>query len=198
MGVVRPLAAAALGACLALPAAGAVGDDCDPAVERALVETAEAGARDDIRIVRHPQMGVRDPESLFDLSCVTDMFDYRHSNILFDPGRAMTDILGLLRRFVCDRAREAYRGYVGRSLDATMLGAEVPRLPGLDVGVEWGNLLDDAEEASRRPAERSAPSAPGVYPALPAREPDRGAAPSSRPGVLRSLLGGGDGAEDGR
>ncbi len=203
-GAVRAgLAAAALGGCLALPAAAAVVDDCDPAVERALVENAEVGARDDVRIVRHPDYGVRDPESLFDLSCVTDMFNYKHSDILFRPDRAMTDVLGLLRRFVCDRARDAYRGFVGRRLDATMFGAEVPRLPGLDVGVEWGNLLDDVGDRSTwNPPSgetRSDPSslpAPGVFPTLPAGEPGGSGAPSSRPGLLRSLLGGGDEAED--
>lgn len=193
-------AAAVLAALAAGPAAGA--EDCDPAVERALVENAEAGARDDVRIVRHPRMGVRDPDSLFDLSCVTDMFDYRHSNILFSPDRAMSDILGMLRRLVCDRAREAYRGFVGRDLDATAFARDLPRLPGLDVGVTWGNLLDDAKEAAREtrpPPSESGAVPPGpqrVDPALPGREEDSGAAPARRPALLRSLLGGETGRED--
>ena len=201
---VRPVfVAAAVAALWAAPAAAAPGDDCDPAVERALVETAEAGARDDVRIVRHPRLGVRDPDSLFDLSCVTDMFDYRHSNILFSPDRAMADILGLLRGFVCDRAREAYRGFVGRSLDATVFAHELPPVPGLDVGVEWGNLLDDLDDAAGRPGAPGGPvvdpsslPAPGVYPAPPGGERESRSPAGSRPELLRSLLGGDEEAEE--
>lgn len=203
MRAVVLLAAAALGAGLAAPAAAAPGDDCDPAVERALVQSAQAGARDGVRIVRHPRLGVRNPDSLFDLSCVTEMFDYRHSNILFNPDRAMADILGLLRRFVCDRAREAYRGFVGRSLDATVFAHELPPVPGLDVGVEWGNLLDDVDDAAGRSGapgrtvgDPSSLPAPGVYPAQPGGERESRSPAGSRPGLLRSLLGGDDEAED--
>ena len=201
---VRPAFAVAVVAALstAPPAAAAAGD-CDPAVERALVQSAEAGARDDVRIVRHPRLGVRDPDSLFDLSCVTDMFDYRHSNILFSPDRAMADILGLLRGFVCDRAREAYRGFVGRSLDATVFAHELPPVPGLDVGVEWGNLLDDVDDAAGRQdapggtvGDPSSVPAPGVFPALPGGGRESRSPAGSRPGLLRSLLGGDDEEED--
>lgn len=205
MAVWPVIAVAAVAALWMAPPAAAAAEDCDPAVERALVESAESGARDGVRIVRHPRLGVRDPDSLFDLSCVTEMFDYRHSNILFSPDRAMADILGLLRRFVCDRSREAYRGFVGRRLDATVFAHELPPVPGLDVGVEWGNLLDDAEDAAgRRDAagetggDASSLPAPGVYPALPGGERESRSGTASRPGLLRSLLGGGDEAEDGQ
>lgn len=201
---VRPVfAVAAVAALWMAPPAAAAAGDCDPAVERALVQSAEAGARDDVRIVRHPRLGVRDPDSLFDLSCVTDMFDYRHSNILFSPDRAMADILGLLRGFVCDRAREAYRGFVGRSLDATVFAHELPPVPGLDVGVEWGNLLDDLDDAAGRPGapggtvgDPSSLPAPGVYPAPRGGERESRSPAGSRPGLLRSLLGGDDESEE--
>ena len=203
MAVWPVFAVAAVAALWMAPPAAAAAEDCDPAVERALIQSAEAGARDDVRIVRHPRLGVRDPDSLFDLSCVTDMFDYRHSNILFSPDRAMADILGLLRGFVCDRAREAYRGFVGRSLDATVFAPELPPVPGLDVGVEWGNLLDDLDDAAGRPGapggtvgDPSSPPAPGVYPALPDGERESRSPARSRPGLLRSLLGGDDEAEE--
>ena len=194
------LAAAALAALCVAPPSAAAAEDCDPEVERALVENAEAGARDDLRIVRHREMGIRDPESLFDLSCVTRMFDYRHSNILFRPDRAMTDMLGLLNRLICDRAREAFRGFNGRVFDARVFARDLPRLPGLDIDTESGNLLDDA----RREGERSRwqdPDRPrSVEPApASARRPEtstpsrqNGSPPParSRPELLRSILGG--------
>ena len=193
MAGVRILAAA-MAVCLALPAAAA-DEDCDPEVERALVESAETGARDDVRIVRHRKMGIREPESLFDLSCVTRMFDYRHSNILFRPDRAMSEILGLLNRLICDRAREAMRGYDGRVFDAVVFRRDLPRLPGLDFETERGNVLDDARRGGERSRwrnpdgprnVRAAPAAQGPSPSRPSAAP---APPRTRPEVLRSILG---------
>lgn len=160
--------------------------ECDPEVERALAASAEAGAREDFRVVRHSAAGIRDPESIFDLSCVTRMFDYAHSNILFDPGRAMSDIVGLLNRLICDRARESFGRYVGRSLDARIFAPELAQLPGLDIVTERGNVLDEAGRDRPTPE----PPAPGVT-----RTPPAGTVPSpsrrpSRSELFRDLLGG--------
>lgn len=199
MAVRRVLAAAAL-AVLCAPPPAAAAEDCDPEVERALVENAEAGARDDIRIVRHREMGIRDPESLFDLSCVTRMFDYRHSNILFRPDRAMSDMLGLLNRLICDRAREAFRGYNGRIFDARVFARDLPRLPGLDIDTEGGNILDDVRREGERSRwqdpDRPRTVEPAPAPArrlgtpAPSRRDESPAPARSRPEVLRSILGG--------
>ncbi len=192
--------------CTALPATAA-DEDCDPEVERALVENAEAGARDDIRIVRDREMGIRDPESLFDLSCVTDMFDYGHSDILFKPDRAMTDILGLLRRVICDKAREALGRFSGRAFNATVFARQLPLLPGLDFVGERPSLIEEdlrrrERERRRREEEagrRSGGDVGGGLPAPPAvREAPPPRAPSSRPDLFRSLLGGGDDRENAR
>lgn len=169
------------------PGAGSgPGPDCDPAVERALAESAEAGARNDFRAVRHSAAGIRDPESIFDLTCVTRMFDFSHSNILFDPGRAMSDVVGLLERLICDRARETFGRYVGRALDARIFAPELARLPGLDIVTEGGNILDETERGRRlpdAPAPGVAPRGPAGAVPLPARRP-------SRTDLFRDLLGG--------
>ena len=177
------IAAAAL---LALPAAAA--EDCDPEVERALVANAERGAMDDLVIVRHPEHGVRDPESILDFSCIERMFDYRTANILFDPG----DIFALLRREICSAARDAYGRYVGRSLDLSVFARDLPRLPGLRVLTRGGNLLDEPTRPQRRREEEDLPwlkqpeAAPRPEPNAPASVP---AAPSRRE-LFRDILGG--------
>lgn len=132
----RLLAAAALALTLFAAPAGAdaaPGRDaaCDPGVRRALAESARAGVERDVAIVRHPEQGIRDPDSILDFSCIEDLFDYRSFDILFDPGRGMDDLLGLLQRRVCAVAREAYRRYAGRHLDAAVYTARAARLPGL-------------------------------------------------------------------
>ena len=110
----------------------AAGADCAPEVEQALAAGARIGVERDVAILRHPDQGIRDPDSILDFSCLEDLFDFRSFDILFDPGRSMADLLGLVQRRICSAAREAYRGYVGRPLDAALYTARTPRLPGLD------------------------------------------------------------------
>ena len=173
----------------ALPAAAA--DDCDPEVERALVENAKRGAEEDLVVVRHPEAGIRDPDSIFDFSCITDMFDYSHSQIFFDPGRAVSDILGLLQRQICAAAREAYRGYLGRGLDSSLFERALPTLPGLGRIRERGNLLEDERRGQLRPGETGrAPSTDRGVESRPAAVPaDTAPAPARRPFGCGSLQG---------
>ena len=110
----------------------ASGADCAPEVERALIEGARIGVERDVAVLRHPDQGIRDPDSILDFSCLDDLFDFRRFDMLFDPGRSMSDLLGLVQRRICAAAREAYRGYVGRHLDASLYTAHSLRLPGLD------------------------------------------------------------------
>ena len=110
----------------------ASGAACAPEVEQALMEGARIGVERDVAVLRHPDQGIRDPDSILDFSCLDDLFDFRRFDILFDPGRSMSDLLGLVQRRICAAAREAYRGYIGRPLDAALYTARIPRLPGLD------------------------------------------------------------------
>ena len=132
---------------------GAADPRCDPQVQAALAESAEQGVEDDIAIVRHPDQGIRDPDSILDFSCITDLFDYRAFDILFDPAGALDDILDLARRRLCAAARDAYRSYLGRTLDSTIYTVPARRLPGLDIDWRRRNVFDDvgaADGASER------------------------------------------------
>ena len=104
---------------------------CDPAVAEALAKSAEAGVEADLVIIRHPDQGIRNPDSILEFSCIRDLFDYRAFDVLFDPGGALDDILDLARRRVCAAARDAYRRYLGRALDASVYTVPARRLPGL-------------------------------------------------------------------
>ena len=111
--------------------------DCDPEVEQALIAGAERGIRNDLVTIRDPQQGIRNPDSILDFSCVENLFDYRSVNVHFDPG----SLLSLLKRKVCGVARDAYRRYVGRTLDASVLVQDAPRLPGLSYRPTRGNIV---------------------------------------------------------
>ena len=124
--------------------------DCAPEVERALAESARAGVERDVAILRNPDQGIRDPDSILDFSCLDDLFDFRRFDILFDPGRGMADLLGLVQRRICAAAREAYSGYVGRSLDQAFYAARTVVLPGLDpVGTMEGTVQGGSAEQFR-------------------------------------------------
>ena len=97
--------------------------DCAPEVRQALADSARAGVERDVAILRHPDQGIRDPDSILDFSCLDDLFDFGRFDILFDPGISMAHLLGLVQRRICAAAREAYRGYVGRPLDDALYTA---------------------------------------------------------------------------
>ena len=118
----------AAAAALLLQAPQAFAAACDPQVAAALAEAAQRGVERDVAIVRHPDQGIRNPESILEFSCASEMFDYGKFDLFY--GRAASDLLGLVRRQVCDAARRAYGRYVGRTLDAAIYTA--PRLPGLE------------------------------------------------------------------
>ena len=120
---------------------------CDPRVAQALAESAERGVEDDLVIIRHPDQGIRDPDSILDFSCITNLFDYRAFDILFDPAGALDDILDLARRRLCAAARDAYRSYLGRTLDSTIYTVPARRLPGLDIDWRRRNVFDDVGAA---------------------------------------------------
>lgn len=148
------LPVAAFAACLALagPAAAQAPAtpppsgpaDCDPRVAEALAGAAEAGVQADFQVIRHSDQGIRRPDSILDLSCVWDMFDYRGFNILHDPGAALDRILNLARRRICSAARDVYAAHVGRSLDARVFSGPVRDIPGARTTTIRGNVLEDA------------------------------------------------------
>ena len=128
----------------AAPGAATANEACDPAVRDALAESARAGVEADLAIIRHPDQGIRNPDSILDFSCLRDLFDYSAFDILFDPAGALEDILDLARRRICAAARDAYRRYLGRALDPAVYAVPARRLPGLDLDPRRRNVLDDA------------------------------------------------------
>ena len=165
--------------------------DCAPDVEQALIEGARIGVERDVAVLRHPDQGIRDPDSILDFSCLDDLFDFRRFDILFDPGRSMSDLLGLVQRRICAAAREAYRGYVGRHLDASLYTARSLRLPGLDSAGDSRRAIrgGNAERDQGAPSYRRAPPDQGVplYQGVPL---DQGVPVDQGVPLFRSIVGG--------
>ena len=153
LALVAPVLAPVPGASLALaqtPPPAALEAGCDPGIREALAASAARGVEQDLAVIRNPDQGIRDSDSILDFPCLEDLFNYRAFNVLFDPGRALEEILGLAQRRVCEIARNTYRGYVGRTLDASVYTSRLPRLPalhrlpGLDTDALNGNILQDS------------------------------------------------------
>lgn len=115
---------------------------CDPDVASALEAEAAAGVEAEFFVIRHPESGIREPLSILDFSCIERLFDYGVYDIFFDPGRAMTDIMGLINRRICSLARDAYRDAIGRPATPDFV-RDIRRLPGARVGRQRWNLIDD-------------------------------------------------------
>ena len=116
---------------------------CDPAIRQGLMESATVGVQGDLAVIRDPDQGIRNPDSILDLSCLEELFDFGGFDVFYDPGASMQDLLGLLQRQVCAVASNAYRSYVGRTLDPSVMLWNLDRVPGVDVDRQRRNFLRD-------------------------------------------------------
>ena len=128
-------------------AQGPPGDACDPEIRQGLMENAAAGVQGDLAVIRNPDQGIRNPDSILDLSCLEELFDFGGFDLFYDPGASMQDLLGLLQRQVCAVARNAYGGYLGRTLDVGAMAWELERVPGVDVDRRQRNFLHEPVRA---------------------------------------------------
>jgi len=114
----------------AAPAAGQSGGsaDCDPAVEKALEESAVRGVERDQVIIRHQDEGIGDPDSIYELSC--DLLNFPTWDALVRLP-SLPDLFGEL----CDAAKKVWREKITRPFDRAIYGLdrELGVLPGLEV-----------------------------------------------------------------
>ena len=174
------LPAALLAALLAAAPARAQAPGCDPDVAAAMAEAAGKGVRDDLRVIRDPDQGVRDPTALTGLTCLDRLFDFKSFDIFYDPSSAFDRALGLAERAVCDAAGNAHAQALARVPDVSVFTRSASVLPGLEVGSRGGSLLDPKDRAA-------AAAPPRVRPVDPLEPADR------RLRNWRRAVGGGDG-----
>ena len=110
---------------------GGGGDGCDPMVRQALSDEAAAGVERDLVVIRHPDEGIGDPDSLFDLQC--DIFNFPDFDALVSLP-TLEDLIDALKRRACAAARDAWRRNVGREFNREVydVEGEIERLPGLE------------------------------------------------------------------
>ena len=106
---------------------------CDPEIRQGLVESATVGVQEDLAVIRDPDQGIRNPDSILDLSCLEELFDFGGFDVFYTPQDSWLDVLGLLQRRICAVANAAYDNYVGRRLDPSVMLGDLDRLPGVEV-----------------------------------------------------------------
>ena len=100
---------------------------CDPEIRQGLVESATVGVQEDLAVIRDPDQGIRNPDSILDLSCLEELFDFGGFDVFYTPQDSWLDVLGLLQRRICAVANDAYDKYVGRRLDPSVMLGDLDR-----------------------------------------------------------------------
>ena len=106
------------------------GHGCDPKVEAALLNAAAEGVERDLTVIRHPDEGIGEPDSIFDLDCDFFRFPDYDAHVGLPT---LGDLIDTLKRRACALARDAWRRNVGRKFDRGIygIGSDIDRLPGL-------------------------------------------------------------------
>ena len=109
-------------------------DGCDPQVEAALLNAASEGVERDLTVIRHPDEGIGEPDSIFDMDCDFFRFPDYDAHVSLP---SLGDLIDALKRRACGLARDAWRRNVGRAFDRTIygIGSDIHRLPGLGPSV---------------------------------------------------------------
>lgn len=138
--------AAALGLVLGVAAAtaGAQPDAaCPRHVRDALTSWGQDGVHRAASVIRSEDVGIAKPRSVFDYSCITDLFEFPGLFFFFDPSAILDSVLGAMRDFVCEVGEQLYAQAIGEPMRQLVFWDEAPRVPGLDTGVRW---TDEAPE----------------------------------------------------
>lgn len=132
-------AGAVLGAAIAFaaPAFGDPTDGCPAEVREAMTSWGRDGVHRAAAVIRSEETGIGEPESVFDFSCLTDLFRFPGLNVFIDPGAVINAILRAMQDFVCQSGRRLYREEVDQPIQEMVFWDEVPYVPGVDVDAPW-------------------------------------------------------------
>ena len=146
--------AVAMGAAVAAGAlsAGAAPDDgCPREVRDAMRSWGQDGVHRAAAVIRSEDAGIGRPTSVFDFSCLTDLF--RAPDLYFFHGGSLVNgLLGGLRDFVCEAGERLFDEHVNRPIGELVFWDEAPHVPGRGAGVRWGETTR-APTVAIRPAE---------------------------------------------
>ena len=118
--------------------AGAAPDaGCPAEVREALTSWGEDGVHRQVAVIRAEATGISQPESVFDFSCLDDLFRFPGLYVMFDPSAVINAILRAMQDFVCESGEALYDQHVDQPLEEMVFWDEFPYVPGVDVDAPW-------------------------------------------------------------
>lgn len=129
-----------IGAALAVvtaPAAGDPTDGCPVEVREAMTSWGQDGVHRAAAVIRSEETGIGEPESVFDFSCLTDLFRFPGLGVWIDPTAVLNAILRAMQDFVCSSGRRLYRQNVDQPIREMVFWDDLPHVPGVDVDAPW-------------------------------------------------------------
>ena len=141
MRAVRGWFAAALLAGAMMGAASGVGADpdagCPPEVREAMTSWGRDGVHRQVAVIRTEATGISEPESVFDFSCLDDLFRFPGLYVMFDPSAVINAVLRAVQDFVCETGERLYDQHVDQPIQDMVFWDEFPYVPGVDVDAPW-------------------------------------------------------------
>ena len=126
----------ALGA-LSGTAAANGGEACSPEVQAGLRSWGQDGVHRAAAVIRDEEVGVSRPDSVFDFSCLSDLFRLPGIYVFGDPSAIIGSILRGLEDLVCDSAEALVATSLNRPIREMAFWEDAPYVPGVDVGARW-------------------------------------------------------------
>ena len=142
----------AAGAALALaggPVAGDPTDGCPTEVRQAMTSWGRDGVHRAAAVIRSEATGIGEPESVFDFSCLTDLFRFPGLHVFIDPTAVINAILRAIQNFVCDVGDRLFRENIDRPIQEMVFWDDLPYVPGVDVNSSWRDKVNPPEVAVR-------------------------------------------------
>lgn len=133
----------------AAPVSGDPTDGCPAEVRSAMTSWGRDGVHRAAAVIRSEETGIGEPESVFDFSCLTDLFRFPGLHVFIDPGAVINAILRAMQDFVCQTGKGLYREKVDQPIQEMVFWDEVPYVPGVDVDAPWRDKVSPPDVGVR-------------------------------------------------
>lgn len=143
-GLSGALVAVVLGG-LTAPVTGGPSAGCPSEVRDALESWGRDGVHRAVAVIRSEETGIGKPESVFDFTCLSDLFNAPGLYTFVNSGAITNVLLQRIQDFVCEAGENLYREQVDRPIQEMVFWDELPHVPGLDVGTSWRDKVVPAQ-----------------------------------------------------
>ena len=117
------------------------GEACSTEVQDGLKSWGQDGVHRAAAVIRDEEVGVSRPDSVFDFSCLSNLFRFPGIYVFGDPSAIINGILRGLQDLVCETAEQLVAESINRPIREMAFWEDLPFVPGVDVGARWRNKV---------------------------------------------------------